>query len=326
MIPARFDYEVAESTEHALELLGSREDAKLLAGGHSLIPAMKLRIARPELLVDVGRVSALAYVRDAGESLAIGALTRHRTIVQDPLVQEHCPIVSHAAGLIGDPQVRNRGTIGGSLAHGDPASDLPAVMLALEAELVIVGPEGERTVSAAEFFRGVFDTAVGPGELLTEIRIPKLGGAGWSYLKFTRRAQDWATVGVAAIVRRDNGGVQEARIALTNMGATPLRATAAEQALVAGDADRGGPHGRRRRPGLRRERQRGVPLPPGPRRRQAGDRGGAQPIDARARSRRPARGRIRAARSGAGSARSAPRSRSAATCSRWPSPTRSACA
>ena len=142
MIPARFDYEVAESTEHALELLGSREDAKLLAGGHSLIPAMKLRIARPELLVDIGRVSSLAYVRDAGESLAIGALTRHRTLATDPLVQEHCPIVSHTAGLIGDPQVRHRGTIGGSLAHGDPASDLPAVMLALEAELVIVGPDG----------------------------------------------------------------------------------------------------------------------------------------------------------------------------------------
>jgi carbon-monoxide dehydrogenase medium subunit len=238
MIPARFDYEVAESTEHALELLASREDAKLLAGGHSLIPAMKLRIARPELLVDIGRVSSLAYVRDAGESLAIGALTRHRTLETDPLLQEHCSIVSHTAGLIGDPQVRHRGTIGGSLAHGDPASDLPAVMLALEAELVIVGAEGERTVSAAEFFRGVFDTAVGPGELLIEIRIPKLGGSmGWSYLKFNRRAQDWATVGVAALVRRDNGGVGEARIALTNMGATPLRATAAEQALVAGEAD-----------------------------------------------------------------------------------------
>ena len=237
MIPARFDYEVAESTEQALELLASRDDAKLLAGGHSLIPAMKLRIARPELLVDIGRVSSLAYVRDAGESLAIGALTQHRTLETDPLLLEHCPIVSHTAGLIGDPQVRHCGTIGGSLAHGDPASDLPAVMLALEAELAIVGPGGERTVSAAEFFQGVFDTAVGAGELLTEIRVPKLGGMGWSYLKFNRRAQDWATVGVAALVRRDNGGVGEARIALTNMGATPLRATAAEQALVAGDAD-----------------------------------------------------------------------------------------
>ena len=152
-------------------------------------------------------------------------------------MQEHCPIVSHATGLVGDPQVRNRGTIGGSLAHGDPASDLPAVVLALDAELVITGPEGERTVPAAEFFRGVWETAVGPGELLTEIRVPKLGGAGWSYLKFNRRAQDWATVGVAAIVRRENGGVEEARIGLTNMGDTPLRATAAEQALVAGEAD-----------------------------------------------------------------------------------------
>jgi carbon-monoxide dehydrogenase medium subunit len=238
MIPATFDYEVAESTEHALELLASREDAKLLAGGHSLIPAMKLRIARPELLVDIGRVSSLVYVRDVGESLAIGALTRHGTLAADPLLQEHCPIVSHAAGLIGDPQVRHCGTIGGSLAHGDPASDLPAVMLALEAELVIVGAEGERAVPAAEFFRGVFDTATGPGEVLTEIRVPKLGSWwGWSYLKFTRRAQDWATVGVAALVRRENGGVGDARIALTNMGATPLRATGSEQALVADEPD-----------------------------------------------------------------------------------------
>ncbi len=236
MIPSTFDYEVAESTEQAVSLLGSREDAKVLAGGHSLIPLLKLRFARPSLLVDIGRIDGLSYVRDAGEQLAIGATTRYKAILQDPLVQEHCPIVSHTAGLIGDPQVRHRGTIGGSLAHGDPASDLPAVMLAVGAELVIAGPDGDRTVPAAEFFRGVFDTAVGAGELLTEIRIPKLGGAGWSYLKFTRRAQDWATVGVAAIVRH-NGGVQEARIGLTNMGATPLRATATEQALVAGEAD-----------------------------------------------------------------------------------------
>jgi aerobic carbon-monoxide dehydrogenase medium subunit len=235
MIPARFDYEVAESVEQAVSLL-AREDAKALAGGHSLIPLLRLRIARPSLLVDIGRIDGLSYVRDAGESIAIGAATRYKAILHDPLVQEHCPIVSHTTGLIGDPQVRNRGTIGGSLAHGDPASDLPAVMLAVEAELVIAGPGGERTVPAAEFFRGVFETAVGPGELLTEIRIPKLGGVGWSYLKFTRRAQDWATAGVAAIVRH-NGAVQEARIALTNMGATPLRATAAEQALVAGEDD-----------------------------------------------------------------------------------------
>jgi carbon-monoxide dehydrogenase medium subunit len=238
MIPSTFDYEVAESTEQAVSLLGSREDAKILAGGHSLIPLLKLRFARPSLLVDIGRIDGLSYVRDAGEWLAIGAMTRYKAIREDPLVQEHCPIVSHTVGLIGDPQVRHRGTIGGSLAHGDPASDLPAVILALGAELVIVGPDGERTAPAAQFFRGVFDTAVGPGELLTEIRVPKLGETGWSYLKFTRRAQDWATVGVAALVRHENGAaVAEARIALTNMGATPLRASGAEQALVAGEAD-----------------------------------------------------------------------------------------
>jgi aerobic carbon-monoxide dehydrogenase medium subunit len=240
MIPATFDYEVAESPEHAVELLGSREDAKLLAGGHSLIPMMKLRFARPSMLVDIGRLDGLSYVRDAGEWLAIGALTRHKAIRDDPLVQEHFQIVSHTAGLIGDPQVRHRGTIGGSLAHCDPASDMPAVMLALDAELVINGPEGERTVAAAEFFRGVFDSAVGPQEILTEIRLPKRGNwTGWSYLKYNRRAQDWATVGVAALVRHENGAdkVDDARIALTNMGATPLRATAVEQALVAGEAD-----------------------------------------------------------------------------------------
>jgi carbon-monoxide dehydrogenase medium subunit len=238
MIPSTFDYEVAGSAEQAISLLGSREDAKVLAGGHSLIPLLKLRFARPSLLVDIGRIDGLSYVRDAGEWLAIGATTRYKAIREDPLVQEHCPIVSHTVGLIGDPQVRHRGTIGGSLAHGDPASDLPAVMLALGAELVIVGPDGERTVPVADFFRGVFDTAVGPGELLTEIRVPKLGETGWSYLKFTRRAQDWATVGVAAIVRHEHdAAVAEARIALTNMGATPLRATAAEQALVADDED-----------------------------------------------------------------------------------------
>ena len=238
MIPAPFDYEVAESAEQAVTLLGTREDAKLLAGGHSLIPLLRLRFARPSLLIDIGRIAELSYVRDAGEWLAIGALTRYKALQDDPLIQEHCPIVSHTAGLIGDAQVRHRGTIGGSLAHCDPASDFPAVILALGAELTIAGPEGERMVPAAEFFQGVFDSAVGAGELLTEIRVPKLGAwTGWSYLKFTRRAQDWATVGVAALVRRENGGVDDARIALTNMGPTPQRAEAAEQALRAGDDD-----------------------------------------------------------------------------------------
>jgi len=235
VIPASFDYEVAESVEHALALLGADGDSKLLAGGHSLVPALKLRLARPSKLVDVGRLAGLSYVRDEGTQLAIGALTRHKAVHDDPLLQEHCPIVSTTAGTIGDPQVRHRGTIGGSLAHGDPASDLPAVMLALGAELVVRGAGGERTVSAADFFTGVFQTAVGPGEMLVEIRVPKLGGsAGWSYLKYHRRAQDWATVGVAAIVHRDNGTPVAASVALTNMGGTPLRATAVEAAVASG--------------------------------------------------------------------------------------------
>jgi aerobic carbon-monoxide dehydrogenase medium subunit len=235
MIPAAFDYEVAESVGHALTLLGEREDAKLLAGGHSLLPVLRLRFARPSLLVDVGRLEELSYVRDAGGALAIGALTRHHDVATSPLVQEHNPLVSYAAGLIGDPQVRHRGTIGGSLAHGDPASDLPAVLLALDGEVDVAGTDGVRTVAAADFFRGVFETAVGQGEMVTEVRVPKLTGDHvWSYLKFRRRAQDWATVGVAAVARRSNGGVTDAAIGLVSMGATPLRARASEAAWAAG--------------------------------------------------------------------------------------------
>ena len=235
MIPAAFDYEVAESVEHAVGLLGGDADAKALAGGHSLVPALKLRLARPSKLVDIGRLADLAYVKDAGTHVAIGALTRHAAVQSDALLQEHCPIVSTAAAGIGDPQVRHRGTIGGSLAHGDPASDMPAVMLALGAELVVTGASGERTVAAGDFFTGVFETAVAPGELLTEIRVPKLGGStGWSYVKFHRRAQDWATVGVAAVVQRDNGTASGARVALVNMAGTPVRATAVEDAVAAG--------------------------------------------------------------------------------------------
>jgi carbon-monoxide dehydrogenase medium subunit len=236
MIPAPFDYEVAESVEHAISLLGSRDDTKVLAGGHSLLPLLRLRLARPSLLVDVGRLDDLSYVRDAGDSIAIGALTRHHDVVNAPLLQEHSPLVAYAAGLIGDPQVRHRGTIGGSLAHGDPASDLPAVALALDCEIDIAGPGGVRTVPAAEFFHGVFQTAVGSDELVTEVRVPKQSGDHvWSYLKFRRRAQDWATVGVAAVAKRSNGGVEEAAISLVSMGATPLRAAAAEAAWNAGE-------------------------------------------------------------------------------------------
>jgi carbon-monoxide dehydrogenase medium subunit len=235
MIPATFDYEIAESAEHAISLLGEREGAKLLAGGHSLIPAMKLRSARPSLLVDVGRIGELAYVREAGEQIAIGALTRHRDIHAAALLREHCPIVPYTAGLMGDPQVRHRGTIGGNLAYGDPASDMPALMLTLDADLVIRGSGGERVVRASEFFTGAFRTAVGPEEMLVEVRVPKLGAStGWSYLKMRRRAQDWATVAVAAVVERTNGSIGKTAIGLTNMGATPLRATTAEQAIASG--------------------------------------------------------------------------------------------
>ena len=236
MIPAPFDYEVAESVDHALALLAEREDVKLLAGGHSLLPLLRLRVVRPSLLVDVGRLADLSYVRDAGDSIAIGALTRHHDVATAPLLQEHNPLVSYAAGLIGDPQVRHRGTIGGSLAHGDPASDLPAIFLALDGEIDVAGSGGVRTVPAATFFRGVFETAAGPGEMVTEVRVPKLTGDHvWSYLKFRRRAQDWATVGVAAVARRSNGGVVDAALALVNMGATPLRAAASEAAWEAGE-------------------------------------------------------------------------------------------
>ncbi len=235
MIPAAFDYEVAESVDHAIALLGERDDAKLLAGGHSLLPAMKLRLARPACLIDVGGLADLSYVREADGRIAIGALTRHKDVASAALLREHCPIVSHTAGQVGDPQVRHRGTIGGSLAHGDPASDLPTVILALEGELVVRGPAGERTIPASAFFTGVFQTAVAPDEVLVEIRVPKLGSdTGWSYEKMSRRAQDWATVAVAAVVERSNGSIGKASIALTNMGATPLRATASEKAIAGG--------------------------------------------------------------------------------------------
>jgi aerobic carbon-monoxide dehydrogenase medium subunit len=232
VIPASFDYVLAEHPDHAIELLGKREDAKLLAGGHSLLPAMKLRITRPALLVDVGRIADLSYVREEGDTIAIGALTRHKDLAESPVLREHCTIVAHTASRVGDPQVRHRGTIGGSLAHGDPASDLPAVILALHGEMVARGREGDRAIPALDFFTGVFQTAVAPDEMLVEIRVPKLNGAGWSYTKMSRRAQDWATVAVAAVTR--SHGALPTTIALTNMGATPLRARAAEDVLAAG--------------------------------------------------------------------------------------------
>ena len=235
MIPASFDYVVADTPDQAIELLSKREDAKLLAGGHSLLPAMKLRLARPGLLVDVGRIGDLSYVQDEGETIAIGALTRHTDVAASPVLQEHCAIVSHTAGQIGDPQVRHRGTIGGSLAHGAPASDLSAVVLALGGDLVARGPSGDRAIPANEFFTGVFQTALAPDEMLVEIRVRKLGpGWGWSYTKMSRRAQDWATVAVAALVERTNGSIDRASITLTNMGGTPLHALASQTAIGEG--------------------------------------------------------------------------------------------
>jgi aerobic carbon-monoxide dehydrogenase medium subunit len=230
VIPAPFDYEIADSADHAIQLLGEKEDAKLLAGGHSLLPAMKLRLARPACLVDIGRIAELSYVREDGGWIAIGALTRHQDVAESAVLQEQCAIVSHVAGRIGDPQVRHRGTIGGSIAHGDPASDLPSVILALDGEIVARGPNGDRAIAARNCFTGVFQTAVGPDEMLVEVRVPKLGSAGWSYTKLNRRAQDWATVAVAVVARNGDG----TSIALTNMGATSLRATAAEEALAGG--------------------------------------------------------------------------------------------
>jgi carbon-monoxide dehydrogenase medium subunit len=233
VIPAPFDYVLAEHPDHAIELLGKREDAKLLAGGHSLLPAMKLRLARPALLIDIGRIGDLSYVREDSDTIAIGALTRHMDVAASAVLREQCPIVSFTAGQVGDPQVRHRGTIGGSIAHGDPASDLPTVILALDGELVARGKGGDRTIAARDFFTGVFQTALASDELLVEVRVPKLASKGWSYTKMSRRAQDWATVAVAAIVER-NGSVGKASIGLTNMGATSLRATAAEEALAGG--------------------------------------------------------------------------------------------
>ena len=236
MIPAGFDYEVAESVNHALELLRTKEDPKLIAGGHSLLPLMKLRLARPATLVDIGRLD-LRGVRDGGDHLAIGGLTRHHDLNTDPLAREQCPLIAYAAGLVGDPQVRHRGTIGGSLAHGDPASDLPTICLVLDAVIVARGPDGERAIDAAAFFNGFFETALAQDEIITEVRVPKTGAAGWSYLKFRQRSLDWATVGVAAVVGASNGSIQGARIALTNMGHTPLRASAAEAALAGAPRD-----------------------------------------------------------------------------------------
>src|SRR5215472_7494282 len=226
MIPAPFSYRRAGTVEEALDLAAEAgEDGKYLAGGHSLLPLMKLRFAVPEVLIDIGRLAELSYIRDEDGHIAIGALTRHHDLEHSGLLAAELPLLAFAAGRVGDPQVRHRGTIGGSLAHGDPASDLPAVALALDATLVARGPSGSREIGANDFFVGLFETALQPGEVLTEIRIPKPLAPGWSFQKFTKRAIDWAIVGVAA---------QGDRVALVNMASTPMRAAAVEQALAGG--------------------------------------------------------------------------------------------
>lgn len=230
MIPAPFTYQRASSVDEALDLAArGGEDAKFLAGGHSLLPLMKLRLAVPEILVDIGRLRELSYIRDDGSHIAVGALTSHDELARSGLLASELPLLAHAAGQVGDPQVRHRGTIGGSLAHADSAADLPAVILALDATLVARGPSGSREIGAGEFFRGLFESALQPGELLTEIRIPKPQAAGWSFQKFTKRAIDWAIVGVA---------VQGGSVALVNMGPTPVRASAVERAVAAGAGPR----------------------------------------------------------------------------------------
>jgi carbon-monoxide dehydrogenase medium subunit len=232
MIPVSFDYVRAESAEHAVALLTEHGDeAKLLAGGHSLLPLMKLRLATPAVLVDIGRVTNLSYVRDQGDHIAVGALTRHRDVETSTVLAEHVPLLAATAGHVGDPQVRHRGPIGGSLAHGDPASDLPAAVLALGATLVATGPGGAREIAADDFFQGFLETALAEDELLTEIRVPKVTGAGWSFQKFNRRAQDWAIVGVAAVHDPDGIGT---RVGLVNMDSRPVRAAATEAAVAGG--------------------------------------------------------------------------------------------
>jgi carbon-monoxide dehydrogenase medium subunit len=230
VIPAPFDYVEADSADAAIAALTEHGDeSKLIAGGHSLIPLMRFRLANPSVLIDIGRLSDLSYINDGGDHVAIGALATHRMLETSDLLKTEAPMLSHVAAQVGDPSVRHKGTLGGSIAHGDPASDLPAALLAMGGSVVAKGPGGERTITAADLFTGFLETAVAPDEMITEIRIPKAAGAGWSYQKFNRRAQDWAIVGVAAQANGNGTGV-----ALVNMAPTPVLATAVQDALSSG--------------------------------------------------------------------------------------------
>jgi aerobic carbon-monoxide dehydrogenase medium subunit len=230
VIPAAFEYVRAGSAAEAISLIGQHGDeAKFLAGGHSLLPLMKLRLAAPSVLVDLGRISDLSYIRDEGTHIAIGALTRHHDVQHSTLLASANPLLAHAAGHVGDPQVRHRGTIGGSIAHADPASDLPAVAVALGANFVAQGPSGKRVIAARDFFTGFLESTLAADEMLTEIQVPNITGGTWSFQKFNRRAQDWAIVGVAAY--RHGGKVG---IGLVNMGSTPIYAANASTAAASG--------------------------------------------------------------------------------------------
>ena len=232
MKPPRFEYLAPRTLDEAVfELARGGPDAKVLAGGMSLIPLMKLRLATPTVLVDVGRISDLSYIRDSGDHVAIGALARHCDVATSDLLAQECAVLASVAGQVGDPQVRHRGTLGGSIAHADPASDLPAVLLALDATVVARGSAGERTIPTSELFVDFLQTSLRPDELLTEVRVPKTGAGGFAYEKFNRRAQDWATVGAVAI--RTNGS---ARVALVNMSSRPVRAVGVEAALAGGSS------------------------------------------------------------------------------------------
>ncbi len=232
MIPAPFDYVEADSAEAAIAALAEHGDeSKLIAGGHSLIPLMRFRLANPSVLIDIGRLSDLSYINDGGDHVAIGALATHRMLETSELLKTEAPMLSHVASQVGDPAVRHKGTLGGSIAHGDPASDLPAALLAMGGSVVAKGPGGERTIAAADLFTGFLETAVAADELITEIRVPKAAGAGWSYQKFNRRAQDWAIVGVAA---QHSAGGNGTGVALVNMASTPILATAVQDALASG--------------------------------------------------------------------------------------------
>jgi aerobic carbon-monoxide dehydrogenase medium subunit len=237
MIPAAFAYARPTTVDEALQAVASGgEDVKILAGGQSLIPVMRLRLAAPETVVDLTKVAELRGVRDDGDAIVIGATTTHSDVLADPLIAQYAPLIAAATETVADRQVRHRGTFGGALAHADPAGDLPAVALALDAEFVIAGPNGRRTVPAAEFFVDYLTTALGEGEILVEIRVPKREGWGQHYEKFQRVAQAWSIVAVAAAVRMEGGRIAEARIGLTNMGPTPIRATGVEAALAGAEA------------------------------------------------------------------------------------------